>query len=207
MSTFGTAISPRQAEKWLAAFIERWIQEYLAWYERINAIDPKTFDMPWGIQSSSEFTHWQGENLPHIVIVSPGLAEPPEREGDQVNACWNMAITVIVGGQSRSDVRDNQMAYATAIWAMIEHNRSADRPNEIRGVNPVDIQFTDIPVEDSGSYGSATLVCTVDVEAVISTRGYPPEDDPRDDPYVPDEEEPEVLYPGKIIHAVERITP
>jgi hypothetical protein len=82
MSTFGFLISPRAAEQWLADFISLWIKEYLAWYERENGIPAETFDMPWGVESSSEFTMWQGENLPHVVIISPGLAEPPEREAD-----------------------------------------------------------------------------------------------------------------------------
>jgi hypothetical protein len=205
MSTFGTLISPRKVEQWLADFLNRWIEEYLAWYERENSIPARTLDLPWGIETSSQFTNWQGENLPHIVIASPGLAEPPQREADQVNACLNVAIISILGGADRGQVRENQMAYSMAEWVMIEQMRSLGRA-EVRGANPIDLQFADIPVDGAQSFGSATLVLTVDVDGVISTRGLPPAEDPRPDPYVPDEDDPIVLHPGKIITPVERIS-
>lgn len=185
MSTFGTVISAADVETWLKDFVRKWMMEYMSEYERQKGFAARHFAMPWAYETSSEFTYWSEDHLPHIVFVSPGMNDRPTKRGTGAwEATWLIAATAVVGGSDRANTRQNQMAYATCIRWMVSQYRNLERP-EVRGATLMDESYRDIPSEDARTIGSASVVFEVEVEGIMSEVGLPPEPNtPRADPYI-----------------------
>jgi hypothetical protein len=97
--------------------LEEWLPAYLAEIGRrfeLELRDPRSWTrLP-------KFRDLRADQSPSIVVTSPGLAGPPERDGDGAYfALWNLNVFIVVRGKSFEETADLVALYVAAVRATI----------------------------------------------------------------------------------------
>lgn len=192
-SSFGLIIPFHLVEQWILDLSEKWFTEYLAETERQSGFTPGYFPpvKDWGV--ANEFEKWPEEHLPFLLVMYMGFSDQPMRYGDGSYTIRAMfGASIIVSTSSKRNTRIAASVYGAAFEAMILQHRSLEHPETIGGVTWVDGRPATIPAEMARSLGAHTMLFQVDVKNVLTEGGIPPEDEPREDPYVPPDPPPVV---------------
>lgn len=172
MSVFAPVTTKRQVENAVKDTLELWFPTYLAELERQTGRDPGVLPAPRSYSTSNEVDRETAAQLPAVILISTGLAGPPERDGDGVySAAWRIAVGVVVSAGTRDATNDLVGIYAAAARMIV-----IDKPSLggfASGVALQDENYTDAPSDylDVGSV--ATVVCDVHVESAFAATGGP----------------------------------
>lgn len=185
---YGPIVTVTQVEQGVAAGIEKWIDAYLGEMERIEGYEPDTIERPRGVISVSEFAKWPEDQLPLILILSPGTESVKKREDGRHEATWLIGVQTIVRDLDQESSRQLAGAYAGAIRAaVVQHKRlkSAAYPEGFgSAVEWVGESYTDIAFNETRTLATARVILSVTVEDVVrrtaGPRIVPP--DPSSDP-------------------------
>jgi len=104
-SAFGPLVSAADLEDHLQATLERWLPSYLYEVERHNQVQPGTLPLPQQLVRSSEIEKFPEDQLPCLMLGSPGLTDPPESDGaGYYTATWqiNLAVEIVAGPNRRA---------------------------------------------------------------------------------------------------------
>jgi hypothetical protein len=170
---------------------QKWYEEFASEYERQHGYDPRWFVKPVKWETMSEFTHWNDNELPHVVVACPGFMEPPTRRGTgQTDVCLLITFVVACGSNEREGSYNLALGYGQILGWIGDECGDAET-DFIREVRLVDLDYAE--VEPNASVASAAISFEVDVYGFLTGGGPPPivGHDPRDDPY----EEPPEDYP------------
>lgn len=145
-----------------------WMTTYLAEVERQKEIKAESLPPVKSWVAANEFRKWPDEQMPVGVVLSPGLAEEPLRDGDgKYRAKWHVGVAVVVKGRKRSETAETAKLYAAAVRAAVLQHPSLG--GFAQGVTWKDESYTDLPMETERTLGSAQLVFEVEVEDVIQS--------------------------------------
>ena len=101
------------------------LPEYIAEVERQTGHDPGQRQTPRGYIVASQFSKWPEDQLPVVVVISPGLSGPPRRAGDgRTLARWALSAGVVNSAAHIDKVRENTLDYIAAIRALITQHQS-----------------------------------------------------------------------------------
>jgi len=79
----------------------------------------------WGLLS--EYDRWPQSKLPAIIVVAPGLREPPERTGDgSYDVEWTAGVSITVGADNAQDARRFAQLYIAAITGCVLQRLTGD---------------------------------------------------------------------------------
>jgi hypothetical protein len=126
-SVFGPIKSPIDLRKAISETIEIWIETYLALVERTYELDPRSLPLPrsYVFKDDGTLDKRPEDQLPTIVILSPGTKGKPKREGDGMyRVPWAVNVAAIVSARNHGDSMDLATYYATAIEALFVHQGS-----------------------------------------------------------------------------------
>jgi hypothetical protein len=209
MSVFGQILSPAVVEQWIIDLSDKWFDEYLAEMERQRGLEPNYYPRLKSLVTANDFDgFWPEDNLPCLLVMNSGMAEPPARDGQgEWRTRWLFGIAVIVSTDTRKDTRSAMHDFSMAFTAMILQHRSLEHPEAILGTSWVDGRPSAIPAPegDTRRLGAGQMMFNIDVKSVVSERGTPPEPDPRPDPYVPAGDRQEISSGHATIDLVQEI--
>lgn len=165
-SKFGNIVSGNDVEQAVITTLQTWLKTYMHFMEDKQSVDRDTYP---GIKSYSTKTTFDtipGDDfMPMIVVVSPGIAAPPVKDGEgKYRAAWSVGVVVVVSSHDEEAVRNLVMTYAVAIRTCLIQKR--DLGGLSRGVIWDDEGYDDIPTEDSRSLMAARLYFTIEVDEV-----------------------------------------
>lgn len=183
MSIFGPIVTRIQIAAAVKETLSDWLPAYIAEIERQNELEPESLPMPRSYSTRTQVTKWGEDQTPAVVIVSPGLSGPPERDGSGIwRAPWGVAVAVIAGGNSQETVIENSSYYGAAVRACLLQRQPL--PGVDGRVRWLDEDYTDIPESDSRSLAAARieLECLIPT-AVDDMAGPSPDTEPPEDPY------------------------
>jgi len=191
-SAFGPLVSAADVEDHLQAVLERWYPSYLYEVERHVGIQPGTLPPLRGWVRSSEVEKFPEDQLPTMMIGSPGLTDPPEADGGgYYSACWqvNLAIEIAAGPNRRALELARWYALATRACVL----QQQQDPGIQSGINVVRVDWRDERYDTLESIDDRT-VCVGRVEIALTAadvlqRGLGPLD-PIIPPQPPDPESP-----------------
>lgn len=172
-------VTPTMVERAVKATLADYISDYLGELERVEGYAVDQIARPAGIITSSEFAKWDGDQLPLILIVSPGLdGKPVKRTGDGAHeAAWSVTVAAIVSDVDEIETRRLMGAYAGAIRAaLVQHKalRSTLHPQGFaQFVAWTDESYSDIPFADTRALDSCRVVFSVGVESVVTQMAGP----------------------------------
>lgn len=171
---YGRIITGGDVERAVLATLREHAAEYVEEVERQQGREPGALARPRGYIVASQFQRWPEDQLPVVVVISPGFAGPPRRAGDgRIMARWSVGVGVIVSSAHREAARDNGQLYAAAMRALVLQHE--DLGGLAAGVELQDEDYSDFPFISTRTLMSARVLFSATVDDVTSAGwGSPP---------------------------------
>ena len=177
MSVFGNFLDSAVVEEAVQAHLMRWLNTYLYEIERQKGLAPDFIARPafWSTTPNQGFNFLGEERTPAVLVMSPGLAGKPSKEGaGSMRASWVVGVGAVVSATTQEDTRRLAGWYAACIRAVMLQKVPTDLHGAVwEGVTWEDEGYDDLPGADARSLASARLLFTVDFRDVVQSRGGP----------------------------------
>lgn len=158
-----------------------WMPTYIAEVERQSSLDPRSLPAIRSFTTRNEFTKWPEDQLPAVVVVSPGAAgEGIRKEGDgRYRVRWVVGVAVVASARDQATTNRLAKLYIAAARAAILQHASLGGFAE--GVEWEDERYNDLPPAQERTLSAAQDIFTVEVRDVLTAGSGPV--DPVEDPY------------------------
>jgi hypothetical protein len=171
-SVHGRIVSGAEVERAALAVLREHVPDYLVEVERQYGREPGKLQPPRGYILASQFEKWPEDQLPVVVVISPGLAARPRRFGDgRVMAPWGLAAGVITSASSIERTRENALLYLAAVRTVIAQWESLGEFTQ--GVEWQDESYDELPFSDTRTLFAAQALFAVTVDDVLTYGGGP----------------------------------
>lgn len=187
MSRFGTWTSPRNVEESIRDFLAAWIEEFIAEAERQFGIDPRSIPVPGlgqFVLRRDDFEKWPEEQMPVVLIQSPGAVAELRREADRsltAPIAFQLAVLTSSGGHPDNAAQESAQIIGTALKQLLD-NLPIDGLKTDGLPLLMDEQYDGIPFAKQRDLGSVRLIYRIWVRNWV-VKGRPPKPEPRPDPY------------------------
>jgi hypothetical protein len=197
---FGDIIDADTIEQAALTTLQAWLPDHLAHQERrrpaVAALVPGGhFIAPRSWPTVSDFNLKAEDQLPAVVLVSPGTVGAPRRErGGQYSATWRLEVAIGVAGRDEAEARQIASIYLAAIrGALVQGDPTLGGLSEkCVWTGPDDHAFgPTVGHSRRALYGTefAVTVHNVVCDRLGPTAPSPDPHNPDDPPPVPDEAE------------------
>lgn len=161
--TLPTVITATDVEDAAIATLKPRLEYYL---EQLGLPIPRA----WTRQT--RFNKWPEDQVPAIIIYSPGLAEEPNKRGTgEIDARWTLGIAALVSARDQNSTDRLAKEYGALIRASILQESSLG--GFARGVDWMDESYDEIDVMQNRTLSAAEMVFSVEVEGVVNARELP----------------------------------
>jgi hypothetical protein len=168
----GPIITGRNVELAAVAMLKRWSGTYLAEMERQTQRNPGSLPRVRAWTTSPDFETWPEDQIPRVLIVSPGLLQPPAAGGEGTyRATWSLGIGVIVSARTMDETTELAKLYCAALRACMLQHQSLE--GFAAGVEWLDENYDDLPSIDTRSLGAGQAIFAVQVDDVTRRWGGP----------------------------------
>jgi phage gp37-like protein len=117
-SAFGALVAAADVERAVLAQLQLWLRDYLAEVERHHGYQVGSLPYPRSWVISSEVERMPEDQLPAVILASPGLADPPLADGaGAYTARWQLTVAFQVA--ARTDALRLARLYALAGRALL----------------------------------------------------------------------------------------
>lgn len=179
---FGPIVTGHDVEEAVRDHLKNFSVTYLAEMERITGRDPEKLPKvrSWTIEPDEPATKWPEDQFPAVVIVSPGLAEKPEVEGDgTVYATWTIGLAALTSAKTEQGSRETAKLYTAHLRAiMLQHPSIGGFAADTHWL---DEDYTILPTDTRRTLAAGYLVFNVTAAEVLNVNGGPIE--PPAEPY------------------------
>lgn len=170
MNQFGQIIDGSYVEQAVIDLLKVWSPSYLAEVARQRSLaslpNIRTYTV------TSQFEKWPEDQLPTVLVISTGLAEPPKQRGDgKIDVCFLTGLAVIVSADTPENTNKIAKAYTAAIRAALAQHKSLGGKTD--GLTWLDEKYDDLPPEQTRTIGAGQLVFEVDVKNVTDASAGP----------------------------------
>jgi hypothetical protein len=166
-SAFGPMVAACDVEDRLEATLRRWLPSYVYEVERLHGYDPGTLPLPRSWVRSSDVEKMTADQLPAVMIGSPGITDPPIADGaGYYVARWQINLGVeIIARSVRPRALDLARLYALALrGAAIQ--QANDETLALPPLGIVRVEWIDERYDRLDSIDDRT-VCIAEVELVL----------------------------------------
>lgn len=181
-SAIGPLVNGRDVELAALAVLKRWAGTYLAEAERQTGRTAGSLPRIRGWCTAADFEKWPEDQLPCVLLVSPGLAEEPLADGrGHYRAKFSLGVAVIVSTAYMDATAELAKLYTACCRAVILQHQSLE--GFAAGVEWVDESYADLESIDTRSLGAGQAVFAVEVDGIArrwngpKTPGEPPDPD------------------------------
>jgi phage gp37-like protein len=171
-SAFGPLVAASDMEDAVLAQLQAWLPDYLAEVERTHGLQVGSLPQPRSWVLSSEVERFPEEQLPAVMLASPGLTDPPLADGTGIyTARWQLVVAVQV------NVRGNRLAlrvarlYALALRGALLQQQRLGLP--LRRIDWMDERYRLLDSIDDRTTCVAEVEVAVEVAAVLSRQAGP----------------------------------
>ena len=178
----GPLVSGRDVELAAMALLKRWAGTYLAEAERQHGYAPASLPRIRGWATAHDFEKWPEDQLPCILLVSPGLADEPMADGGGVyRVKFSLGIAAIVSARTMSETAALAKLYCAAMRACVLQHQSLE--GFAAGVEWLDETYDDLESIDTRSLGAGQAIFSVTVDGFARRWNGPttPEEPPDPD--------------------------
>lgn len=169
MNPFTQAIGPivtgRDVERAALALLKRWSGTYLAECERQRGRPLGSLPRIRTYTTASEFEKWPEDQLPTLLLISPGLVEQPLPDGAGVyRAKFALGVAVVVSAATMNDTAELAKLYCAAMRSALLQHQSLE--GFASGIEWLDENYDDLPSEDTRSLGAGQAIFAVEVAGI-----------------------------------------
>jgi len=183
---FGPLVTGVDVENAAMALMRRWFSTYLAELERRNNLAVGTLPRPKGWALAPSFDKWPEDQLPGVIVTSPGTLNPPQMGGDGVYAAWwQIEPGVVVSARTQAESHALAGIYGGALELLFLQRPSLDGFGA-GGINWLGIRYDNLGYDDTRSLYAARLQFVIEHDEVASAdMGPVTPDEPSDDAWPP----------------------
>lgn len=207
MTVFGPIVHAGQVEQAAEQTLRAWLPTYLREIERQHGRAQLALPAPrsWITLSQGDRPEdWPESGLPAVLLMCPGLASQPEREGSgRYRARWDLQCGVVVSASRPAATRELAQLYGAAVRATVLQRPSLG--GFAQAVTWTDEENGDMPPDDSRSLGYVAVTFTVDVLEAVDALAGPAAPAPDADP--DGQEWPEAAIVAVTVQPTEDVTP
>lgn len=183
----GKITSPHKVEEYIIELAQRWYPHYLRKAAEDAGYEEDYFPVIKSYVQANDFEgYWPEDDLPALLVMWAGMAEPPSRRGDgKWDVKWLYGCAIVVSTDTRLNTRVAQSVHIAAFTDMMLKHRSLEKPEEITGVDWVDGRPAPMPPDPQNAdrmMGAAQMFFSVGVPGVVRERELIPATDPPEDP-------------------------
>lgn len=169
---FDRVVSGADVESWVWYTLKRWFSTYLATVERQHSITAGTFARPRSFTTAPSLDDWPEDQLPNLLVISPGMSEVPQRHGDGVyKARWNVTVACVVSARSEEESRHLASYYTAALRLLMLQRPSLD--GAAQGVAWISERYDELAFDDVRSLMAGTAEFLVDVDNAANAKAGP----------------------------------
>ncbi len=173
MNLLGPILTADHVEQAALDTLKAWMPTYLAEMERQTGRPAGSVPMVRSWSTLNQFAHWTEDQLPGVILVSPGLAQHPTRRGDGSNwARWTLGVGIVVSARDQPTTNALAKLYAAAVRACLLQHPSLGGKSE--GLGWTDERYTDVPSDQARSVAGAQLIFWVEYKDVVNDQMGPP---------------------------------
>lgn len=182
-------VSASDVEAALMGQLERWIDSYMSEVERQRDMEVRTLPRPRSWVYSSAVEKFPEDQLPAVILASPGITDPPTADGQgRYSARWRVLVAAEVVARGNRVALGLARLYATALRA------TAIQQQALEGLDVWRIDWMGERYDVLDSVDDRT-VCVAQVELAVTvgdvtTRGAGPLE-----PEPPPTEQPSPTWP------------
>jgi hypothetical protein len=165
---YGRIVTGNDLERSALDLLRAKLPEYVGEVERQHGQTPGKRQTPRGYIVASQFAKWPEDQLPVVVVISPGVTGPPRRAGDgRTLASWALSAGVINSAAHIEKVRENALDYVAAIRTLLAQEQTLG--GLATAVDWIDEDYIPpFPYGQSRSLFGAQAIFTVTVDDVVS---------------------------------------
>lgn len=181
-SAIGPLVSGRDVELAALTFLKRWSGTYLAEAERQTGRAPRSLPRIRGWQTAPDFEKFPEDQLPCVLLVSPGLAEQPRPDGQGFyRAKFMLGVAAIVSTATMESTAELAKLYCACLRAAILQHQSLE--GFAAGIDWIDESYDDLESIDTRSLGAGQAIFAVQVDGIAYRWNGPktPSDPPAPD--------------------------
>jgi hypothetical protein len=183
---FGPILGVGDLEDWAVALCRKWFSTYLAETERQHGIEAGTLQRIRGWALGPSFDKWPEDQVPGLLIVSPGALERPRHDGAGLyRVRWQLDVGVLCSARTQRLSRQQATLYGAAVRDLFLQRPSLE--GHTAGLDWLGDSYDDLDYDDTRSLASARNRFAVEVAGVGQTGAGPvtPDDplDPDTDPW------------------------
>lgn len=168
---YGPLFTAEKLEQAVVDQLKSRIDEYLSELETRTGRTVGSVERPRSWQVLADFDEIPGDQLPDIVVVSPGFADAPTHDGGGFySVWWRIGIGVLVNAKDKNAARSVAHLYGAAIRGVLGHRPSLN--GIATGYSLDDESYTD--AETSYPGWTALLSARFEISAVYASGFGPP---------------------------------
>jgi hypothetical protein len=189
VSPVGPIISGRDCELAAISTLQKWISTYLAEAERQTGRTVGSLPRIRAWTTSPDFEKWPEDQLPAVLLISPGLVDPPLADGQGFyRVRFSMGLAAIVSTSQMDETAVLAKLYCATLRTCLLQHQSLE--GFAAGVEWIDENYDDLPSIDDRSLGAGKAIFAVEVRNISRRWNGPPTPSdpptPDTDPIPPD---------------------
>jgi hypothetical protein len=159
----GRIVTGRDVELAAMSLLKRWLGTYLAECERQRGFAPGALQRVRGWATAADFEKWPEDQLPCVLLVSPGLTESPVvASATEYRAKFSLGIAAIVSARTMDETAALAKLYVAACRACVLQHQSFE--GFAAGVEWLDETYDDLDSIDTRSLGAGQAIFAVHVD-------------------------------------------
>lgn len=172
-SAIGPLITAHDVVSAVLETLQRWGSTYLAEGEQQTGRERGSLPRIRNWSVMPEFEKWPEDQLPAVLVLSPGLAEAPLPDGTGLyRARFLIGIAVVVSARTLHETRELAALYTAVLRTVLLQQQSLG--GFASGVNWLDENYDDLPAVDTRSLGAGQAIFAVEVEGLARRWNGPP---------------------------------
>ena len=161
-TAIGKVVSGHEVEAAAIAVLKKWSSTYIAYFERQTNREVGSLPRIRAYTTTPVFDKWPEDQLPAVVLISPGISAPPLPDGSGLyRASFALAVAVVVSTANLADTAELTKLYVAALRTCIIQHQSLE--GFAQGVDWLDENYDNLPFEDNRSLGAGQANFGVEV--------------------------------------------
>lgn len=144
MSVFGPIFVGHDLEKATMETLAAWFPTYLREIELQMELPEGLIPPPRTYTTRNEFTSFPEDQMPICVVISPGLAGEPHKEGNGTFSGWfSLGVGVLASASTEEDTNFLSKVYGAAVRAIMLQKQGLG--GICKGIEWADESYNDLP--------------------------------------------------------------
>lgn len=124
---FGQILTGSEVEQWAIDTLRKWFDTYVSELQQQINWQGAQIPSPRSYTTRTRVRHFEDDQLPQCIVVSPGLAAPPKKDGYGIYRCeFSLGTSVIASAKDEVSTKALARFYAAVTRTILIQHASLD---------------------------------------------------------------------------------